>query len=90
MKVGAADAGQEDADLDVIDADFRLGNIFEPKARAALTFYESFHFCLPYAVAKCESWVLLKQTNTELNTLLRETTAHNSRTTWSRRGSGKG
>jgi hypothetical protein len=52
MKVGAADPGQKDADFHVIDANLRLGNIFEPKARTALTFYESFHF-LPYAIRAC-------------------------------------
>jgi hypothetical protein len=44
MKVGAADPGQKNADFDVIDANFRFGNLFEPKATTPLTFYKSFHF----------------------------------------------
>jgi hypothetical protein len=32
VKVGAADAGGEDANLDVVDAHLRLGNILEPQA----------------------------------------------------------
>jgi hypothetical protein len=51
MKIGAADPGQKNADFDVIDANLRLGNFFEPKANASLAFYESFHF-----FALCDSY----------------------------------
>src|ERR1019366_10825013 len=44
MQVGAADSGQKNADFDVIDANLRFGNLFEPKATTWFAFYKSFHF----------------------------------------------
>ncbi len=43
MNIGAADAGALYADQDIVDADRRLGNLFEPQARLALALYECFH-----------------------------------------------
>jgi hypothetical protein len=43
VEVGAADAGVEYADLYVVDADFGLGNVFEPEAAFCAAFYECLH-----------------------------------------------
>jgi hypothetical protein len=43
MEVGAADAGVEDANLYVVDADFGLGNVFEPEAAFCAAFYKCLH-----------------------------------------------
>ena len=43
MQVGAADAGVEDANLYVVDADLGLGNVFEPEAAFCAAFYKCLH-----------------------------------------------
>ncbi len=43
VEVGAADAGVEDADLYVVDADLGLGNVLEPEAAFVAAFYECLH-----------------------------------------------
>ena len=43
VNVGAADAGPVDLDQDVIDADLRLGNFFEPKTFFRFTFDKCLH-----------------------------------------------
>ena len=43
VHVGAADAGAQHADQDVVDADFGDGDILEPQAGLALAFDQSFH-----------------------------------------------
>ena len=43
VEVGAADAGVEDANLYVVDADLGLGNVFEPEAAFGAAFYECLH-----------------------------------------------
>jgi hypothetical protein len=40
VEVGAADAGLEDADLDVVDADGWFRNVFEPQAAFRATLYQ--------------------------------------------------
>jgi hypothetical protein len=44
MHVGAADAGAEHLDEDVVDANRRLGDIFEPQADCTVLFDQRFHF----------------------------------------------
>ena len=43
MQVGAANAGGQHANLDVVDAGFGLGNIFEPQSAFGAAFDEGFH-----------------------------------------------
>ena len=43
MKIGAANASEQHAHFDVVDAWLRLGNILEPEAAAILGFDQSFH-----------------------------------------------
>jgi len=49
MHVGAANAGAQYANLDVIDAGLGLGHIFEPQAAGFAAFYEGFHSRRPQA-----------------------------------------
>jgi len=42
MNVGTADAGAEDPDQNVINAEGRLGDIFEPQSRLGVRFDECF------------------------------------------------
>src|SRR5260370_38158918 len=47
VKVGAADAGGENADFDVVDTHLGLGNVLEPKAAFFAAFYQCLHLkCL--------------------------------------------
>jgi hypothetical protein len=43
VEISAAHAGAVYLDQNVVDADFRHFDIFEPQARLALAFNESFH-----------------------------------------------
>jgi hypothetical protein len=43
VEVCAADAGVENANLDIVDANFRLGNVLEPEAALVTTFYKCLH-----------------------------------------------
>ena len=42
VQIGAADAGAVDADQDVVDADLRFGNVFEPQPGSALLLTSAF------------------------------------------------
>ena len=44
VEIGSADAGEEDADFDVVDAHFGLGNVLEPKPRSGFRLDQ----CLQY------------------------------------------
>ena len=39
VEIGAADAGEEDADFDVVDAHFGFGDVMEPEAAFVAAFY---------------------------------------------------
>jgi hypothetical protein len=43
MKIGSADPGSIDANQNVVDTIFGNGDIFEPKARFSVPFYQCFH-----------------------------------------------
>ena len=43
VDIGAADAGLQYANQDVVDADLGRGNVFQPQAWLALTFDQSLH-----------------------------------------------
>jgi hypothetical protein len=43
MKVGPADSGQENAYEDIVDADDRGGNVFEPETTLRPAFHKRFH-----------------------------------------------
>ena len=46
VEVGAADAGLEDANLDVVDADLGLGDVFEPETFFGARLDQGFHWLL--------------------------------------------
>jgi hypothetical protein len=50
VDVGAADARPQDANQNVVDADFRYRNIFEPESRLSVSFNESFQRVPPALV----------------------------------------
>ncbi len=45
VEVGAADAGLEDANLDVVDAGFRFGDVREPETFFGVRLDQGFHGC---------------------------------------------
>ena len=44
VQVGAADASAENADENIVNADFGFGDVFDPEAGFGFAFDESFHF----------------------------------------------
>jgi hypothetical protein len=47
VQVGAANSRAKDANLDVVDSRFGLGNVFEPEATLDAALNESFHSGIP-------------------------------------------
>jgi hypothetical protein len=43
VKIGSADAGEQDADQDIVNSNLRLRNVFEPETAFRTAFNESFH-----------------------------------------------
>ena len=53
MEIGAANSGEQHADFDVVDANFRLGYIFQPEATGAFCFNQCFHLVIfPVTVSR--------------------------------------